>query len=334
MGMRRLLLAVAMLAYFSDTALSVVLYRETFPATPVDPLPEFKRANGNVVAAGAANRGQNVLDQGWDVIRSRQDIIQDVTIVLVDTDGDGVLDEINNGSQNSAAIFANSDTVPKGDDVGTIGNPANGGVNNNPFLPDNPIVVNPDTGVESLTYTDGILFASAGFHPFLYFTEEVPAGTQASDVNYVRWRGRNNPPRTADPADQRMHAALKVDGQWYVSETGLVDPDSSQFKIGQIDLSGGNWALMDVVQLDRTDFDPLFEVAELAGGFDQSKPAGNVEAWGIYQPLLTNNTRFDYIEFGTDLVTTSIPEPASVTLLALGAVALAARRRRRVKDAG
>lgn len=310
MMLRKAFLTSLVLAGWAGAASGVTLYRETFPATPNGTLPEYVRTNGNVQAAGADNRGKNVLDQGWDIIRSRQTV---ANIVIGLQEVNGALTEVI--SANSGAIFANADTVPIGTDVG-----ASGGVNNNPFLPGNP-------GVD---YGDGILFASAGFWPFLMFTEEVPAGTQASDVNYARWRGRNNAPN-ANPGSQTLHAVLQVDGAWWVHETGLADKSPSTFNFFQIDISGGNWAPMDVVQMDTVDFDPLFEVAEITGAFDQPKPSGTVGAWGLYNFNLTGNTRFDYIEFGTDIVQNVVPEPGSMSLLSLAGLALAARCRPRRK---
>ncbi|MEQ8847475.1 hypothetical protein [Botrimarina sp.] len=260
-----------------------VLYRETFPASP------------------SASRGENIVEQGWDVIRSRNDQVGNV----VDFDGDGPV------VQNSSAIFGNGDTVPKGD----IG----GGINNNPQTP-------PDT-------TDGILFASSGFYPFLFFTEEVPGGTMASDVNSVVWRGRNNAGRTDDPLDQSIHAVLQVDGQWYVTETGLVDTSttSNKFDYFGIDLSGGNWASMDVSNLesaaDLVPGGPL-DIAEITSDFNLAKPSGTVQAWGLYNAYLTSNTRFDYVEFRSDAVATfRTPEPTSACLVALGGLAGLMRRR-------
>lgn len=305
---RRLILATMVALFCADSVWSQVLYRETFPATP------------------APNRGDNVLDQGWDVTRNASG-----GEGLVDIIAGLAPDDVTPINQNSAAIFGNSDTDPNGDDVGTVGNPASGGVNNSPFLPENPVIVDPDTQEESLTYGDGILFASRGFFTYLFSTEEVPGGTQASDVNYVRWRGRNNPARTDDPFDQSIHGAVKVGGTWFVHETGLVDQDSSAFKIGQIDISAGNWAELSIASVDLSGQQVETPTSVTLGLFDQAKPIGDVEAWGVVNAQLTNNTRFDYIEFGSDMVQTSIPEPASITILAIGGVALAARLRRNAR---
>lgn len=293
MFMRRLSLAAIVAVFCTEAVRGEVLYRETFPATP-----------------GA--RGQNVLDQGWDVIRPASGGEGLVNILA------GVApDNVTPIGQNSAAIFGNADTVPNGDDVN-----ASGGVNNNPFLP----------AQTDPPYGDGILFASRGFFPFLFSTEEVPAGTQASDVNYVRWRGRNNAPNS-NPGSQSIHAALQVGGTWYVSETGLVDPNPSVFNIGQIDISGGNWGELTISSVDLgVPGGPVETPTSITlGEFNLAKPVGAVEAWGVVNQLLTANTRFDYIEFGTDIVQTQIPEPSSFVLLALAGAAWAARGRCRAK---
>jgi hypothetical protein len=164
----------------------------------------------------------------------------------------------------------------------------------------------------------------------LFFTEEVPAGTQASDVNSVLFRGRNNAgnaSQASDPRNQSVHPVLKVDGAWYAHETGVVDPFPGSFNFFAVDFSAGNWAPLTVTNLDFTM--GTIDSAELAGDFTLTKPSGAVEAWGLYNALLTGNTRFDMVEFRSDAIGSFMtPEPASAVMVGVAAVVAAARRRR------
>jgi hypothetical protein len=273
------------LVYAATDASGQVLYRETFPLITTDP---------------PSARGTRALLQGWDVIKSRLDRLEDIE---AGTAPDGV-----------TAIVQNSGGLEGGPTVGAVDYRAEGdvggGVNNSPNL----------NGTER----NGMLFASAGFFPFLFFTEEG-TGAMSSEVNSVRFYMRNNDPR--EPGSQRIHPALKIDGNWFVNDQFRVSPDNTIFRQYAIDLDKGMWAPLDVAQLDFVAGTGP-DKAEIAGDFDLSKPAGTVEAWGLYNSRLTNNTRIDFVEFRSDNLEI-IPEPAAASLLVLAVSAAAAARRRR-----
>lgn len=259
-----------------------VLYRETF---------------GINLDSGLPSSGDFVLSTGWTVIESRESPLTHIVSFEL-PGGAGTV------NANSGAIFA-------GPTPGTLGytpdGDIGGGVNNNPVAGEN---------------FNGMIFASAGFDPFLFITEsEVPAGTQSSDVGSIRVNMRNNF-RNGNP--QQIHPVLKVDGKWWVNEQFTTSGDDNViWRESAIDLDNGLWAPMQVSAWNPPILDQGPDIADIVGAFDQPKPMGTVEGWGVYNPLLTANTRIDFIEFRSDnLAFPPIPEPGSVTLMALGVAGL------------
>lgn len=241
------------------------------------------------VAENQVGRGEEARKQGWEVIGRGQSGDQIFTMVDPGTPLPGSLSYVVTG----AGIIADGDA-----DVAGIGN-----------TPVGPIA------------SDGILFASRGFAPHLFFTEEVPAGTLSGDVNRLVVNVRNNSPNANQANSQVIRAGLKVGGVWYASNESFIDTDGV-FSLRNLDLSESNWDIVNVTQLDTVGLTSLDGVT-FSDAFDQALPAGPVEAWGVFNQNLTSNTRFESIAFST------IPEPTTAMLAGLGLAGLIGARRRR-----
>lgn len=240
------------------------------------------------VAENYVNRGPEARLQGWEVIGRGQSGDQVFTMIDPGTPLPGSL----------SYVVTGAGIIPDGDaDVA--------GLNNDPVGP-----------IDS----DGILFASRGFAPHLFFTEEVPAGTMSGDIDQLIMNVRNNSPNANQAGSQVMRPALKVGGAWYASDASLIDTDGV-FSVQTLNLGDDNWDLVGVTQLDTVGLTSLDGVA-FAGAFDQTLPAGEVEAWGVFNENLTGNTRFESIAFA------SIPEPTAGLLALVGLAGLANGRRR------
>ncbi|MFP4356343.1 MAG: PEP-CTERM sorting domain-containing protein [Phycisphaerae bacterium] len=155
----------------------------------------------------------------------------------------------------------------------------------------------------------GRMFASTP-DTYAFFTHE--ASVDADFFNTVRMYVRNSAPNT-------MHALIQVDGQWYVSEASAQDDDGGDWGEVFINLDGSAWAMADAQLAPVTGGSAVASI----GAFDQAKPSGLITGFGWYSSISANH-RVDLYEVNTEF----IPEPATMSLLAIGGL-LALRRRRK-----
>jgi hypothetical protein len=205
-----------------------------------------------------------------------------------------------NRSANNHGIVSDS----TGDD---LGGPLDG-LNNLPNLPLD--------GQGNDAFQRGRIFASAKHEAgTAYWTHEAAIDTAAFKA--IRLVMRNG-------AKDDFHALIQVGGQWYVSDEYTEMPDDTDADgWGEtfIVLDDPMWATADVSLPGITG---ETGTATLTSGFDFDTPSGLITGFGLYNPSLDGNQRIDIYEVNNQ----PIPEPATMSLLALGGL-VALRRRRR-----
>lgn len=172
------------------------------------------------------------------------------------------------------------------------------------------------TGDSSSTANTAVYVGNAGFvydsvqvpgGRILLWTDELPLGAiDISDVGTVTFELRN-----VQTDNENIRLAIKVDDEWYATQTSYNNTDQDVWELQTVDFSTVAWNNLSFVA-DTT----------LAEGSAASLPtSGTVNAIGFFDDARTNSRRFD------TLTINAVPEPASLTLMGLGGLLVIRRRR-------
>jgi len=174
-------------------------------------------------------------------------------------------------------------------------------------------------GVVRLANLDGLTFKT------LVYTSEYSVNRSAFQVDTLSWYGAG----TGGGSDQdSLSAAVKINGAWYVSQLtrpNALQPNSTS-SFGDdalpytVDFNTANWFSL------AADVGSPFAV----GVSPLTLPNGDIEAFGMYADLRPSNG--SYLMFDTFQIDAStVPEPATTAMIALGVCAAAFFRHRASK---